>query len=454
MTMKLSTNHRGEVSKAELYGGVLLGIISAAAVVTWGTSALALLALPIVVAAHLNQRVLTCLLVFSMFVTRPSFDAGPATVRLEIIVCGLAFMDLIFRRRQRTPDSALNASAIFVPAIGWILYLAVVSALNSIVPSASLSTLAWMLASAVGAVWLFLNSHLLPLFLKVGGYLTFIFALLAVGAYGLASAGISFVGVQPDPTYGGYASYVLSIEANILAILLTTWTLLAAANPMRAFSPKLRMAIFVVVPLALFATHTRIAFVALAVGIAILSLKSARALSALVLGALATTLLLPVVIAVDPGAAKFDQGFNFDSGTEVVRAGSWETAISQISASTDTFITGLGFNSYGQRNYDTTFTEGVRESYLGNIVLQIMYDGGLIGSALFVAFLVGLAATSKGRWKSRQVLAVAVPYLIMSVSTSSMWLYSTWFLVGIAAALSTTSAVKPEEPRASSAAVP
>jgi len=56
-----------------------------------------------------------------------------------------------------------------------------------------------------------------------------VMSVLAVAAYISASAGGPQYGVQPDTAYGGYAAYVTTFEANILAGIVTVWFLIAVA---------------------------------------------------------------------------------------------------------------------------------------------------------------------------------------------------------------------------------
>ena len=97
-----------------------------------------------------------------------------------------------------------------------------------------------------------------------------------------------------------------------------------------------------------------------------------------------------------------------------------------------TLVFGHGFNTFGQHNFDWTRPDTAIAGYLGNLPLQLLYDGGIVGTVA-VVFLCAVALRKFVRaGAARQAGAFAAAYLIISISTSVLWLLESWILAGFA----------------------
>ena len=245
-------------------------------------------------------------------------------------------------------------------------------------------------------------------------------SVLAVAAYISASVGGPQYGVQPDPSYGGYAAYVTMFEANILAGIVTVWFLIAVAARDRL--PRWsRRCLFVFGPLVPFVTHTRSAILGGIVGFVILLAADRRTrVVGLRIAALTLLVLVSIVIWKPAGftsaVTKFTTGATtlqdvpyagtgLYAGTGEVRIDSWKTAVGDLQGSR--WVFGLGTDSFGQRHYDPTRPDITRSDYLGNLPLELVYDAGVGGIAIAIA--IGGVLVQKGaRTRSGNCLPVRV----------------------------------------------
>ncbi|WP_288468811.1 O-antigen ligase family protein [uncultured Curtobacterium sp.] len=375
---------------------------------------------------------LAILLVAGMFVTRLNVDLGGLNFRPETLAGVLAGVALL--SPKRTGRSLPVSTVVSIGAVLlWLLLGAMSSVIGSPELSKSLSVLIWCLLSVVSAVWIARNPEQWKRMIRVGAVIALICSALAVLFWAAASAGLSTVGVQVDPTYGGYASYVASIEANVLAGLLCLWGIVAAWNPLGAINRGVQKCLVVAAPIAILTTHTRAALVALILGLCVVFVcrRSARGLvlGAGFIGGVASMSLL--FAGSDSGFAKFGNLFDTSGGTGGLRLQLNTLAFDEWRRSDSTLL-GLGWNSFGQRHVDPTRPFLNLPAYIGNLPLQLVYDGGLLALAtvaLAASIVVVILVTRK---RGGLVLALAVPYLLFSLSTSVLWLFETWFWVGLA----------------------
>lgn len=380
-----------------------------------------------------NRRYLAIGLVLAMFVTRPVAEIGPTSVRPEIVVGAAALISILgdIVQRRKIPRFQFN---LFLVVYLWIAYLAVVSILHSVDVGKSISTLAWMAVCATAAFWISVNPDFIGLIVRSAVWVNFAVALAAILLYGLSNISGYSIGAQFDPAYGGYAVYVLSIEANILGGLVCIWSVICIADPLRQFSSRLRIAMLFIAPVAILATHTRGALLAFVLALAILGFTRGRIIASAAFVGVVCWIGFSLATRYDPGLAKFATGLDFSGGTEIVRYTSWKVAWSDISSSTENFVFGSGFNSFGQRHLDPTVPDMTRPSYLGNLPLQLLYDGGII-TLLVVSMVVFAVWRRAGRAIGFGVAtAILVAYTTISIGTSVLWLLETWMLVGLAAA--------------------
>lgn len=398
-----------------------------------------LVALVLVGATTLPQRprLLGALLVASMFVTRPAIDVAGANVRFEVVIGLICVTGLIgdLLRRRRVPDRSMPLSSWVSLSLvaAWLIGVAISSTFNSPQPASSFSVLIWCGVNVLSAVWVAQHSEAWRTMIKVGVAVNLVCGILAISLWSLATfVGVADVGVQIDPAYGGYASYVAALEANILAGLLCLWGLVAVWNPRRVLPTGLRLLSIAVTPIAIFTTHTRAALVSYCVGLILAAVFRSEARRLVVASALLAIPVFPVLLTSgDVGFSKFLDLFDTATGTGGLRERVNAGAFSEWLDSGQLFP-GLGFNSFGQRNYDLTQPQLALPGYIGNLPLQIAYDGGLL--ALTLVILSAAIAICRLALKRQLGLVVtfAVPYLLFSVATSALWFLETWFFVGLA----------------------
>jgi hypothetical protein len=91
-------------------------------------------------------------------------------------------------------------------------------------------------------------------------------------------------------------------------------------------------------------------------------------------------------------------------------------------------VTGNGVNTFGQRHEDPTL-QGV-PGYLGSLPLQILYDTGLIGAALLIAFIAVVLRRIPRSQRSFGYAAL-LAFAITSTLTSTLWFSTTWIMIAI-----------------------
>lgn len=383
-----------------------------------------------------NPLRLAYLMVIAMFVTRPTLAVGGFNLRLELLVGALCALSLIANELANKPKMArlpkLSMISIAL-CILWFGFSAFGTFANAPDLAKSFSVLIWCMLNFVSAIWIARNPQYWKRLFVFGSVVSLVSSLLAIALWAGATAGLFKFGVQVDPAYGGYAAYDFSLEANILGGVLCLWGLVAAYNPLGAVSTPLRLILVSVTPVAIFATHTRAALLAYMCGLALLFVarRSSRKLvvGALVIGGLSA--LTAFFGSSDVGLSKFASMFDTSTGTGGLRFRVNTVAVTQWWNSAGRLV-GLGWNSFGQRNYDPT-QPGLRmPGYIGNLPLQIVYDGGIVSAVLVLVAAIAVITTF---FRSKQfgiVACIAIPYLIFSISTSALWFLETWLFVGLA----------------------
>lgn len=388
-----------------------------------------------------STRRMALLVVLAAFVTRPSLDVGGLTLRVEMVVGALALVRLTHDvMSQRSQKLAIAVKWSIGLTVAWLTFASVSSLNIAPYPQRSISVLIWCLLNVITAVWIAKTPGAWFWILRYGTGVALICCFLAVVLWFGATLGVSNYGVQIDPEYGGYAAFVFSFEANILAGLLCLWALVAVVNPLGAVPQWIRLSLAVSAPVAILTTHTRAALVAYAIGLlaCVFLQTSARriAITSLSFGGLGAALLL--LGGNDVGFSKFLAVFDIDDGTGGLRNRVATVAITEWWSSSERFI-GLGWNSFGQRHIDETRPSLLLPGYIGNLPVQILYDSGLIG-ALLLTLAVSAAAAAVYRARRLSLLVVIlVPYVLFSIATMVLWLLETWIFVGLAWGLCTAA---------------
>lgn len=381
-----------------------------------------------------SQR-LAILIVLSMFLTRPVVSLGGFNVRIEIFVGGLSAIALIIGSLSGRETASLSKSARWSIAlcIMWFVCTAVSTA--AFAPNAvkSYSVLVWCVLNAISALWVAKHPSMWRQMLRAGTTISLINVILAIAAWAAASAGISQLGVQVDPAYGGYAAFVTSLEANILAGVLCLWGIVAAYNPWGCIRRPIRLLLVLLTPIAIIATHTRASLVAYVVGLVIVFLvrRSSRTLVGWASAVGGSAVLYLLSNTQGQGLGKFASLFDVSTGTGGLRFQVNSVALVEWWNSPGKLI-GLGWNSFGQRHTDLTQPGLGIPGYIGNLPLQIVYDGGIVSALLVLLAASLIFAQAIYRKKLGAFLALAIPYLFFSIATSALWFLETWIFVGFA----------------------
>jgi hypothetical protein len=104
----------------------------------------------------------------------------------------------------------------------------------------------------------------------------------------------------------------------------------------------------------------------------------------------------------------------------------WEAALDDLRGYDLLF--GHGADSFGHRRLDPT--QPGKPAYLGNLTLQVLYETGIVGTALLTATVLSLF--TRRRLKDGRALSLLTLYLICASATSPFWYGTTWVLVAIA----------------------
>lgn len=378
-------------------------------------------------------------LLVAMWTTRWEIPVAGFGVRIENLVGAAAVIKTGMLLRDRSdrlqvPRTVLVAWA----SVGTWLALAVVTAvLASPETLSSVKMIVWAGGGFVTAVWLGLNSSLWRWTLLAGTWIALAAAVLGVAAWIVSTAGLATLLVQPDPSYGGLAAYGMSHEANLFAGLVCLWAVVSAFNPGGVLPLRLRLALLIGAPIAIVAAHTRASLVALGLAMAVWLLSTLKWSALLPVGAVVVLLGLafPFVADLDQGLEKFAQPFDLSTGTGVVRLSSSAVALDEwADEGPRSWLLGLGFNSFGQRNLDPTRPLERIDAYVATLPVQLLYDGGAVAVVLI---LLAVGATAYPLLRSLDhisalTVAVTGAYFTISLATSSMWFLQTWVLAGLA----------------------
>ncbi|SMG36745.1 hypothetical protein SAMN02745947_02513 [Rhodococcus rhodochrous J3] len=366
------------------------------------------------------------------FVSRYGIPVAGTVIRPEMVVGAAALASLLLGTQRQ----ALTRGQQYVIGLlaAWLIFLAVTTQLNAPNPVSSAPVWAWLLFDLSIMVWIAKNDECIRRIVTISIWCASALCLVGIPLWAAAQAGITTWGVQQDYTYGGYAVYVTVYEANIYASLIVLWAIVAMTQFAAHVPTSIRMFLVLAAPIATVAAHTRAALVAwVFAAIVMLFRKKVTTgvkVSLAAAGAFAVAFFANVSATNFDGLSKFVNPFDFSGGTGGYRSDSWQVALSDLS-STVSWLAGLGLNSFGQRHLDPTKISQQEAWYLGNIGIQILYDGGLI-AVLLVAGALVLTLT---RARSLDALVLTVSFAIVASLTSTLWLSQTWIFAGLALAL-------------------
>lgn len=411
------------VTLAALSGALVGGGSSRAQLAVVGAWAVLLFAL------LCPTEIIIALIMVGVFVTRPKLPLAHFGLRLDDVLSVALLVRLAWTGHSRRVATTLVSKQTLWLSL-FILWLFITSLVNAPNVSSSMTIVGWLTLDLVLFVGLRAADPDPRILMKWGLVGVAANALAAVALWVGAVAFNSHLGIQTDPTYGGPASFVLSYEANILAIFLVLFALAVYLQPARVKLSWKSVAVLALVVAALPITHTRSAIIGLALGVLVFWLSSRgrlprRLAPAMIIG----TMLLLASLVVLPSAtqnafAKAGKLADFSSGTGLYRTSNWAVAIQDLSGPA-AYVGGLGENSFGQRHTDPSRPTQDVPAYLGNFPLQLLYDGGILGTLLFVAFLASMRPRGP---LARRWLVIGFAYLIMASATSPFWFAGTWVL--------------------------
>ncbi|WP_208709751.1 O-antigen ligase family protein [Sinomonas sp. R1AF57] len=380
-----------------------------------------------------KPKAVGALLVAAVFINRPYLSIGNTNVRLEIIVGLVCVLSLLIRsslkRFKVSRYFAWSALLIFF----WAILLSLSSIFVSPNPGSSLNVLIWLVLNICCAIWIAVTPSMWRTLIRWVADVGLVAGGIAVICYLAATVtSAEIYGVQADPAYGGFAAYGLSLEANVLGNIMCLLGLLAICNPANAISPLAQRLLPILAPVAILCSHTRAALVSYLVGLVLTLLMkpqvTRRVLAVMALSAAGVGFLF--AISPDVGFAKFSQPLNLETGTGALRYDVNASALVELFGS-DYMLTGLGLNSFGQRHLDETQPGKNLPGYLGNLPLQLAYDGGLVAIVIVGISVVAVSYGLMKKGGGRTFLVLGSAYLLFSISTSTLWLLQTWYFVGL-----------------------
>src|SRR4051812_40518755 len=150
--------------------------------------------------------------VAASFLSRLFLHLGPFKIRPEFVIDGLVFL--------RVLPSLRRLAWRRLAAPGLLLLFVLVNVVSTVLfaPSirSSFATLMWLFLDAALLAGLMCLPEQRERVLRAGATMTVLVSASAIVLWVLAAADVAHVGVQREVAqYGGYASFVLSYEANI-----------------------------------------------------------------------------------------------------------------------------------------------------------------------------------------------------------------------------------------------
>src|SRR5581483_4826183 len=136
--------------------------------------------------------------------------------------------------------------------------------------------------------------------------------------------------------------------------------------------------------------------------------------------------------------------FQYRQTTGAYRLNTATTALTDLHQAGWHSLVGLGTNSYGQRHVDLTIP-GHPPGYLSILPLVVVYDTGVIGAVLAVAFAVGVLR--RGRYGPGTHAGILAALLVAATATNPMWFAYVWIVIALLlTAVDPPSSRRPSEP--------
>lgn len=438
----------GLVSGAALWW-VPLPLVLGAVAIAAAAAPLAVLGAPAGLAA----------LAVAVAVDRFTLPVAGANLRPEYVVVAPLATWLVWRWARATPAWAgLRLRAADWGIVVWLAATLVASADASPAPSQTLRL--WLILALMAATY-WVTTRLIAdeqalaaaLWAAVGvGGLVAAYGLLAFALWGL---GID-LGIRVDPDNGVPAVKGTLWEPNVFGSY-TQFTLLLALGLLVHRPPShRRWVLAAVVALAVPALALSLsrgawagAFAGLAVATALAPPPGRRRLAACLLAGVLALAVLQVVPA-SPGGSPL--------ALLATRAQGLRNLAAEPSVQSRLDLYALGFQAWRQRpllgwgsgSFGVTHTYDNQPAWLGNLILHLLHDSGLVGLAGFAAFLaftgrdaaraLATGASTPAPPLPRAAVLALLPGLtglfVAYQATEATWLAFTWFDLGLLAAAS------------------
>lgn len=383
----------------------------------------------VVMSALYKPDIFACIAVGSTFFSRFSFEEGGFRVRAEMAVGIIAGIAILLKPRIK---SLKVSSTVLVIMSAWLAWLTIVTFVVGPSFASSLTVLLWLALNILTVYYIVCFVSDVRVIVTIGIRLALGSAILGIAVWAIASlTGYKFL-VQLDTAYGGYAAYGTLFEANILSSIVTLWSVVALSSRLCSHvSFGARLTLIMITPFLAIATHTRIALVGSVIVFvaAIVWLPRSRAYFAAMAVVVGIAMAVVTVDLSSLGLDKFTEPFALDEGTGRYRAVSWERAFQDLNESGWlAWASGLGANSFGQRHLDPSLLGTGARWYLGNLPLQLLYDGGFVSVILVVVGVVRVFPYYA--WRIGSVFLAV--YVLFAISTSTLWLLQSWIFLAIA----------------------
>lgn len=385
------------------------------------------------VLAFVRLPILVSGLVLAAFASRLSIDVAGIHVRPEHFATILLLVALSMRGRGgEFLKQAFRAPSIYL--LLYVVYSAAISILFSESFARSATILSWLLLDWVLLASLLASKPSRGVIYNALAWGSGLAAVLAIALWLSApTAGESF-GVQRALGESAPAAYGLSFEANILAgaLLLSALALFSAP---RQYLRRWHTFAGILAVAALPVTQTRAAILGMAAGLIVLLFRSRDRLirrrvwrTMAVVGLSVGGLSIAGWQGSQAVLGKFADSLDFFSGNGGYRLTVARLALSDMH-NAQSWVFGLGTNSFSQRHLDFSRPGAGVDAYLGSLPLQIIYDSGVVGVCIILLLAVQLLYRSRFSGSS---VSVMLAFVIIATSTSPFWFASTWIFAALA----------------------
>jgi hypothetical protein len=429
----------------------LLFFITAAAVLFWpdapGTIALSAVALVAVTCAlywiSQSPSAEVAAIIAASAVPRLFIDVGGLKARPEHVVCGLMLLLVPFwLRRRREPVKWLKFDRILVAYLGMQLFSSLVM---SIEPS---QTIKWAIQQIIVVMAYFLLRILL---VDEASFRRAFNLMLLVGSMAAVYAIISFYsnllfgtefGVQVDQ-YGSIpATYGAQFEANLLGSTCGACSAMMLMMYLRGSERKYLLG-FSITFTAMAISLSRGALAGTLLALAVVVYRNRSHFDRAKVGRLALALLGTTIVVAPAIYGMWSERLSTVEVTDITADDTTRDRLVTVALAGEGIaehpLAGNGTSSYQLQYTDELFGEPDAPGWIPNTETRILYDTGLVGFGLFLAFCVYLGIGVKRFLKKTpnvELEALVLAFVVYCVSfqfTEGTLLAFTWVHLGLMA---------------------